>query len=267
MARRLLARGDRVTGIRTDPERAEQLRLLGVEPLVLDLADPGAAARIPSGVDAILALQSARGEGEAAYRRAYLEANYTLLDAARRQAVGAFVYAGSTGLFGQRDGTDVQEDTPPMPGTPTGEILLEAERAILAAVAQGIPARIVRLSGLYGPGRLWIIDRVRRGLMTLGPGDAAWMNACHQDDAVTTLLAVLDRGRNGGLYHATDALPMRRGEVITFVAGRLGFQVGRSASGISFAGPNRRILGVRTRQELGITCRWPSLREGLGPFF
>jgi nucleoside-diphosphate-sugar epimerase len=112
-----------------------------------------------------------------------------------------------------------------------------------------------------------MIDRVRSGLLALGPGDDAWLNSCHQDDAVAALRAVLARGRDGATYHATDAEPLRRSEVVALVAGRLGIPPPR-ASGAAPApgGPNRRIRGERTRAELGLSLRWPSLREGLSPF-
>jgi nucleoside-diphosphate-sugar epimerase len=265
VARRLLARGDRVTGIQFDPGRAEQLRLLGVEPLVLDLSDP-ASASLPADTDAILALQSPRGGGEAGYRRACLDVNRTLLAWARRHPVRALVHTGSTGIFEQRDGSEVDEATPPAPVTPTGAVLLEAETLLLEAAAAGIPARILRLSGLYGPGRLWLIDRVARGIITLGPGDEVWMNACHQEDAVLALLAVLDRGRNGAIYHATDQQPMRRREAIAWVAERLRIPLQPASAEPPPPAPNRRILGERTRKELGIQLKWPSLKVGLEPF-
>jgi nucleoside-diphosphate-sugar epimerase len=264
VAARLLARGDRVTGIRTGRARAEALRALGIDPLALDLADPDSAGRIPGGVDAILALQAAQGGGEPAYRRAYLEANATLLLAARALGVRALVHTGSTGLFAQRDGSDVDETTRPAPGSGTGEILVEAERLLLEGAAQ---ARIVRLSGLYGPGRAGLIDRVRSGAMALGPGDGAWMNFCHLDDAAEAVIAVLDRGRNGAIYHATDAMPLRRREVIRHVAARLGIPPPEAAGESPTAGPDRRILGLRTRAELQLRLRWPSLKEGLEPLF
>ena len=266
VARALVARGDRVTGIRSSPERAEALRALGVEPLALDLAEPGSGGRLPGDVDAILALQSARGKGEAPYRRAYLAVNRTLLDAASRLGVRSFVHTGSTGIFGQQDGSEVDERTPPAPATPEGRVLAQAEGALLAAAAAGVPASLLRLSGLYGPGRLWLIDGVAQGRLALGPGDGAWMNACHLDDAVAAVIAVLDRGRAGAVYHATDLTPLRRREVIAFVAGRLGIPVPVSAAGPDPAAPDRRILGAHTREELALPCRWPSVREGLAPF-
>jgi len=237
-------------------------RRRGLEPLAIDLAEPGAAERLPEDLDAILALQSARGPGEPSYRRAYLDANRALLAAARRAKVRAFVYTGSTGIFGQRDGSDVTEATPPAPATAEGRVLLEAETALLAS---GAPARILRLSGLYGPGRLWLVDGVAQGRIALGPGDGAWLNACHQDDAVAALLAVLDRGRDGAVYHATDACPLRRREAIAFIAERLGIPAPTSLAARDPLAPDRRVLGERTREELGLRLRWPSLREGLAP--
>src|SRR5690242_12282508 len=149
VARALLARGDRVTGIRRDPARAAALADLGVTPLALDLAAPGAAAALPRDVDAVVACQSASGDGAEAYRRAYVRANGALLGLAAAGGVRSFVYTGSTGLFGQRDGSDVDEDTPPAPASLTAEVLVEAEALVAAAAVGGIPARVVRLSGLY----------------------------------------------------------------------------------------------------------------------
>jgi len=262
VAARLLGRGDRVTGVRSDPERAEGLRALGVEPLALDLADPD--ADIPDGVEAILALQSAQDGSEVGYRRAYLMANDTLLRAARRLDVKALVYSGSTGVFTQRDGSEVDEDSAPTPGSATSHVLAEAERMLLGAAGEGLPVRIVRLSGLYGPARTGVIERVRGGALALGPGDGAWMNFCHRDDAVETILAALDRGRDGAVYHATDALPMRRREVVRHVAEKLG--IPPPSGDAPAAGADRRVSGVRTRAELGLELWWPSLREGLEPF-
>ncbi len=264
-----LARGDRVTGVRRDPERASALASLGVAPLRLDLADPGSADRLPNDLEAVVACQSASADGAGPYRAAYVEANRTLLAAARRAGARAFVYTGSTGVFGQRDGGDVDEGTPPEPASPEAEVLVEAERLVAAAAGSGMPACVVRLSGLYGPGRTGVVDRVRSGALALGPGDETFMNFCHLDDAVAAVLAALSRGRAGAVYHGTDAHPAPRREVVEWVASRLGFAPTRREPA---AGPppgarpaHRRILGERTRAELGLALRWPTFREGLAP--
>jgi nucleoside-diphosphate-sugar epimerase len=260
VAARLAERGDRVTAVRRDPARAEALRAPGVTPLALDLADPGAPARIPHDVEAILALQAPREAGEAAHVRAYLQASAHLLEAARDRGARPLVFTSSTRVFGQEDGSEVDEATPPCPAGTAARILLEAE-----ALVRGGAGRVVRLSGLYGPGRYWMVDRVRSGAFALGPGDRAWLNSCHRDDAVEAVLAVLDRGRDGAVYHATDAGPMRRGDVVRFVAGGLGLAP-PVAPGEPGGGLGRRVRGEKSREELGLALAWPSLREGLGAY-
>jgi len=259
VARALAARGDEVTALRRDPARAEALAAPGITPLALDLSAPGAAARLPS-FDAAVACQSAGSDTVAAYRAAYVEASRALLEAAARHGARKMVYTGSTGVFGQRDGSLITEVTPPAPASPTAEVLLEAERLIRGA-APGVPACLLRLSGLYGPGRAGLLQRVRSGALALGPGDDAFMNFCHLDDAVALVLAALDRGEPGAAYHGSDAAPPRRREVVEWVASQLGVEPTRSE--LPVGGPSRRIDSSWTRRELGVTLRYPSFREGL----
>jgi nucleoside-diphosphate-sugar epimerase len=263
LARAMVARGDRVTGIRRDPARAAALAGLGVTPLVVDLAAPGAADRLPA-VDVVVACQSSAADTPEAYRAAYVVATGALLEAARRGGARSLVYTGSTGVFGQRDGAEVDEATPPAPASPTAQVLVEAERLVLGAPATlGVPAQLLRLSGLYGPGRSGTIDRVRRGALALGRGDDAFMNFCHLDDAVAFVLAALERGQAGATWHGSDAAPPRRREVVEWMAAKLGVEPPRLPEGAaSPPGPNRRIRSERTREALRVTLRYPSFREG-----
>ncbi len=262
IARRLVARGERVTGIRRDAARAASLAAFGVEPLAVDLAAPGAEERLPR-VDAIVACQAAGSDGEAAYRAAYLDANRTLLRAAALSGARSFVYTGSTGVFGQRDGSDVDEATPPAPSSPTAAVLVEAERLVLGAAGAALRTAVVRLSGLYGPGRTGIVERVRSGALALGPGDDAWMNFCHQEDAVSFVLAALERAGPGAIHHGSDEAPARRREVVEWIARRIG--VAPKTSAAAPPGPNRRVLSAATREALGLTLAYPSFRDGLAP--
>ncbi|HVP67060.1 MAG TPA: NAD-dependent epimerase/dehydratase family protein [Anaeromyxobacteraceae bacterium] len=261
IARALSSRGDRVTAVRRDPGQAALLRSAGAEPLFLDLASPQAARLLPTDMAVVVACQAASGDGVEPYRLAYLDANRTLLEAARRANARAFVYTGSTGVFGQRDGSEVDESTAPAPAGAGAEVLAEAEALVLGG---GVPSMVLRLSGLYGPGRLWPVERVRAGKLALGPGDDAWMNFCHLDDAVAAVLSAVDRGRPGAVYHATDAGPARRRDVVEWVSSRLGIPVPRAPEGSRAPeGPNRRIRGERTRALLGLGLVHPSFREGL----
>jgi nucleoside-diphosphate-sugar epimerase len=262
IARRLAAAGERVTGVRRDAARAAALASIGVTPLAVDLAQPGAERLLPD-ADAVVACQAAGSDRVEDYRRAYVDANRALLAAAVRAGARSFVYTSSTGVFGREDGADVDEASPPSPATPSAEALVEAERLVAAAAGQGLRASVVRLSGLYGPGRAGIADRVRSGALALGPGDDAWMNFCHLEDAAAFVLAALDRARPGGIHHGSDAHPARRREVVEWIAARLGIPPPRAAAGRR--GPNRRVLSGATRDALGVTLAYPSFREGLAP--
>jgi nucleoside-diphosphate-sugar epimerase len=268
VVRALVARGESVTAVRRGESGRAALVAAGAWPVIADLARGESVEALPLGLDAIVSCVAASGEGPEAYRTAYVDANRTLLAYAQRHPLRAFVYTGSTGVFGRSDGGDVEETTPPEPASEGGRILLEAERLVLSAAAHKVRASVVRLSGLYGPGRAGIVERVNSGRLALGPGDDAWMNFCHRDDAVAAVLAALDHGRRAAIYHATDAFPTRRRDVVAWIAARLGIAPPHAPAGAAAParGAHRRVLGVATRRELGLTLLYPSFREGLEPF-
>lgn len=271
LAAELLRRGHRVSGVRRHVEGQASLVGLGISPVVADLADPRAVERLPDDVDAVVVCTAPTGGDAYSYRAAYVEVNRTLLEWAAAPGLAGYVYTGSSGVFGQDDGGEVDEDTPVSPSGDSAEILVEAERTVLAAARErGVSTRVVRLTGLYGPGRTGIVERVRSGALGLGPGDDTWMNFCHRDDAVSVVLAALERGRDGAVYHGTDAHPTRRRDVVAHVAERLGVSprlaTGESRGAGGRRGANRRVLSEKTRVELGIDLRYPSFREGLAPF-
>ena len=265
VARALAGSGHRVTAVRRDPGRAAALLSPGVDPLALDLSGPEALERLPRDLDAVVACQSAGADGPEAYRRAYVTCTRTLLDALRaagRPAV--LLYTGSTGVFGQRDGSDVDEETSPAPASPAAEVLVEAEELVRGAARDGIRSMVLRLSGLYGPGRTWPVERVRAGQIALGPGDGAWLNLCHLEDAVSAVLAGLARGGAGSVYHASDAEPVRRRDLVQWVSSRLGIappHLPPEARPSSL--PDRRIRAEWTRAALGLELRYPTYRQGL----
>lgn len=268
VARRLVARGDRVTALtRTEPS-AKHLREIGIEASALDLAAPGASRSIRGRYDGIVAMQSASGLGAAAYRRAYLEATRCVLESEGADGA-AFVYVSSTGVFGRTDGSWVDESTPPSPAEPTAQVLVEAERLVLDRSWHRAQPRIVRCSGLYGPGRTGTIERVRAGTLALGDGDETWMNFCHRDDAAVAVIAALDRGSPGAIYHASDASPAMRRDLVAWISARIGMDPSRRPEGSPKGGrrgANRRVSSEATRRELETVLAYPSFREGLAPF-
>lgn len=268
LARRLLARGDRVTGLTRTDASATALQALGIPALALDLADPEAVQAIPGRYDGVLAMQSAAGGDSAAYERAYVDATRGLLGSKALAGAG-FVYVSSTGVFGQTDGAWVDETTPAQPADPSSAVLVEAERLVLDRSWHKAKSCVVRCSGLYGPERTGTIERVRSGALSWGVGDATWMNFCHREDAANTVIAALDRAKPGAIYHASDEAPATRHDVVAWIASRLGIapktHLEETATGRR-RGANRRVSAEATRLELGVTLAYPSFRDGLAPF-
>jgi nucleoside-diphosphate-sugar epimerase len=148
-------------------------------------------------------------------------------------------------------------------------VLVDAERQVLEAASErGLPACVVRPSGLYGPGRYGLLERVRRGSLALGDGDDRWTNWCHRADITRMTLAALDHGETGAIYHASDATPAPRREVVEWISAALGIDAPRrdaAATGETASRPvaNRRISAASSRERLGTPLLYPSFREGL----
>jgi nucleoside-diphosphate-sugar epimerase len=265
VAARLAARGDRVTGLTRTEESARRLRAVGIDALAIDLAAAGAKDLLRGRHDAIIAMQSASGRDEADYTRSYLDATRNVLESEAAEGV-PFVYVSSTGVFGQTDGSWVDETTPPQPADGTSRVLVAAERLVLDTSRHRARARIVRCSGLYGPGRTGTIERVRSGALAWGGGDEAWMNFSHRDDAAATVIAALDRGVPGAIYHSSDATPTTRHDVVAWIAERLGIEPSRHDERGQIQarrGAHRRVRAEATRRELETALAYPSFREGL----
>ena len=260
VARELAAAGHEVTGIRRRLADEAGLRAAGIRPLTCDLADFHAVRRLPD-VQGVVVCTAPHVHGEDAYRQAYVEINEALLERYADAPLSAYVYTSSTSVFGQSDGGDVDEETPVRPVGPTAEILVEAEHRVRGAAAS-VPTRVVRLSGLYGPGRTGLLDRVRQGQLALGADDLHWMNFCHRDDAVAFVRAALEGGAAGAVYHGSDANPAHQRDVVWWVAERLGIQPAVHRGEEEPRGPHRRVLSEKTRRALAVSLRYPSYREG-----
>jgi nucleoside-diphosphate-sugar epimerase len=126
------------------------------------------------------------------------------------------LFVSSTSVYGQQDGSWVDEDSPTEPASFSGKRLLEAEALIRAS---GFPHCILRFSGIYGPGRTRLIEQVRQGRAVLS---AAFTNRIHADDCAGVLAHLINQVREGQqpepLLVATDSTPAPMAEVVNWLA-------------------------------------------------
>ena len=260
LARRLLARGWRITGTTRDPARAAALAETGVTPLVWPdgPAPPplGAATHIlvstPPGADGDPVL-GALGDAIAAA-------------AGRLRWVG---YLSTTAVYGDHGGGWVDETTPPNPASRRGHWRAAAEAAWQGV--PGLPLHIFRLAGIYGPGR-GPFAKLRAGTARriVKPGQV--FSRIHVEDIAQVLEASIDRPNPGAIYNLCDDDPAPPQEVLAHAAALLGIDpppeipfetADMTPMARSFYGENKRVRNDRIKRELGVRLRYPDYRSGL----
>lgn len=248
---RLAERGVRAVGVR---RRADALPE-PLEPVSLDLTDPGEAV-LPA-ADAVVVTLTADGRDATAYERTYLGALRGLHLALPSDAAPRVVLVSSTGVLGGTDGEVVTEATPPDPQRATAHVLLAAEELAADLFPDLV---IVRPAGIYGPGRMSLIERVRTATPVT---HRRVTNRIHRDDLVTVLSTVLDAPEPPRLLHAVDHDAAQLGDVVTHLAARLGGEVPPDNSPAG-EGPLGKIIDGALVHSLVPRSRWryPTFREG-----
>jgi nucleoside-diphosphate-sugar epimerase len=186
--------------------------------------------------------------------------------------VGTFVYTSSTAVYPQGGGAVVDETADAPGSTSNGAVIRESEILLQAAPASVVRRHfILRLAGIYGPGRHHLLDQLRAGVPVLGGSGDHHLNLVHRDDIVDALLACLGAADVVGsmVFNVADATPVMRAEVVAWLAQ----QLGRAAPGFDGAAgtrrggapmPDRIISSVRLQRVLGWRPRYPDYRAGYG---
>lgn len=253
----LAARGDEVWGIRRDPSPLPP----AIRPLRGDLLDTDGLMRIlPAAPDVVVYAASAGGFSDHEYRDAYVEGVRSLLRALVRSGAEPrrLLFTSSTGVYGQTDGGWVDEDAPPEPAAFNGSRVLEGEDVILDGP---FPSVVLRLGGIYGPGRTSLLDRVRQGGVVC-PENPVWSNRIHRDDCAGALLHLVDLPDPSPVYIGVDREPADLCEVMGWLARRLGApEPVREIGGAAGRGSNKRCSSDRLVAS-GYRFRFPDYRSG-----
>ncbi len=269
LGQRLSASGAQVLGLRRQGDPDGALAAAGIQAVQGDLTRPEDLEAIPGDFDAVVcAVSSSRG-GVDAYREVYLGGARNLVHWARHRRVGRLVSVSSSSVYSQTDGSWVTEDSPAEPAGPTGQLLIATEEVFAEAYRSGVVAtHIVRVAGIYGPGRGHLFGQFVTGLARRDPGHGRWINMIHRDDVASALEAILLRGEPGRIYNAVDDEPVLQGEFLRFLATETGLPLpplAESAEPIPTrkrGTTHKRVSNRRLREELGWQPRFPTFREG-----
>ncbi len=272
LAAHCLASGVRVGALTRNPETAAHLRAMGVEEVIEgDLADPDWHARVQGHYEAVVNCVSSAGGGVAGYRKSYLEGQRAILEWCAGRGIRSYVYTSSTSVYPQDGGVIVDESADTREAPETGQILLQSEQLVAEAAARLGRWYVLRLAGIYGPGRHHLLDQLRDGPGVIpGRGDYT-LNLIHLDDIVAAICAALANSRApSGIYNIADDSPETKASLMNWLADALGlpaprFDPDQVSARLQRRGgrmPDRKILNAKAKRELGWAPKYPSFREG-----
>ncbi|HUR58852.1 MAG TPA: NAD-dependent epimerase/dehydratase family protein [Opitutaceae bacterium] len=262
-----MARGLRVTALTRNASRAVLLRREGVAVVEADLATGDWHERVAAAPEFALNCVSSGGGGLESYRRSYVEGMASIAAwAERRGAVHTFVYTSSTSVYPQGDGARVDEEAATAGAGGRGQVLLEAERRAREAGGAWTRWFILRLAGIYGPGRHHLLEQVGAGEVA-GVGEHR-LNVAHRDDITAAIWSCFGAppAVANEIFNVADDAPAPKAEVTAWLAGQLGRPAPRF-TGLPLGGrrsttPDRVIGNAKLKDTLGWRPRFPTYRDG-----
>ncbi|PLQ01445.1 NAD-dependent epimerase/dehydratase family protein [Cupriavidus pauculus] len=295
---RELATRMRVFAVTSQPSRQAELREAGAIPLVANLDQPATLARLSRLAARVIDLAPPPGQGDGdprtqallgalrrtswrrtrAQRPGVSEAailpergwHRAFEAASRHRAAGAFIYASTTGVYGDRGGARVQEFHAVRPQTARARRRVAAESAVRAFGRDaGWRTGVVRVPGIYAEDRL-PVARLHKGTPALAPQDDVYTSHIHADDLARAMIAALWRGRPQRVVHASDDTELRMADYFDLVADRKGLprppritrQQARDTIDptlLSFMSESRRLDNRRLKRELRLRLRYPTV--------
>ncbi len=231
-----------IRGTSTRRERNLTIERLGITPRVVSLADQATLRSVLEGCSAaFMTVAPGRSGG---FRSTYLDGVEHLMAASEGTELRRIIFTSSSSVYGQTDGSWVDETSPTVPDTESGRVLLEAENRLLAGCAERkIEATVVRLTGIYGPDR-GPAKRIAAISGTERSDGDAFLNLVHRDDIVTALRGILDVSHHG-IINLNDDAPTTRRDYYTRLIASANLPPVRWTEG-----PGKRDLGKRVRNDL-----------------
>ena len=247
------------------PEKSDVLAAMGVQTSLVREDEPAPDDAL-AGATHILVSAPPGEHGDPVVR------SYAKAIGAQAAGLRWLGYLSTTGVYGDRGGDWVDEDSPLRPNTARGQRRVDAEAAWRdLSDRYGLPLHIFRLAGIYGPGRNALVSlRAGRARRIVKPGQV--FSRIHVDDAAQVLERSIAEPRPGRIYNVCDDEPSPPPDPIAFAAELLGeaappktpFQDAElSPMARSFYADNKRVRNTRIKTELGVKLAYPTYREGL----
>lgn len=258
------------------PASVERTRALGARGIVLDLDDRRSPRRLAALArwTIYLAPPPRSGTREPRIARVIAAARGSLRRGRGAGTRARWVYASTTGVYGDACGAWIDETRPIAPASERAWRRAAAEQEVRSFARSGLArAPILRIPALYAHDR-WPLERLRHGDPLSRAEEDLYVNHVHAEDLARIAWHALFRGRPARVVHACDDRPIRLGEWLDAVADALGLPAPPRAGQAAIAAhrdgtvpqalvESRRLLNGRLVRELGYRLRWPSVDAAL----
>ncbi len=265
VARRWRDAGHDVFVVTRSEARSRELADEGYCSIVADVLRPETLADLPV-ADSVLFAVGYDRRSNASIHETYAGGLAHVLDALPAET-GRLIYISSTGVYGQTEGEIVDERSATEPSREGGRASLAAEQTLWAHPL-GQRGVVLRLAGIYGPGRIPLVAKICAGEPIPAP-ERGWLNLIHVDDACSVVLAAAERAEPPQTYLVSDGHAIERRAYYQELARLVGVPPpvfatpAPDSSSAARATSNKRVSNERMQAELNVALAYPTYREGL----
>ncbi len=199
--------------------RRSAVPMAGAELIQADLLKPETFGELPP-IDDIVYCAAADGHSEDSYRQIYQQGLNNLVKATK--ASGGYrrlIYISSTSVYAEHQGGWVDENNPDLVHQGPSRFMVSGERDLIEGPDD---YTILRMGGIYGPGRTYFLRRVKEGAERIYSKGGLYSNRIHRDDCVGMILHTLKSAATRQIYNGVDSESADRNEVIRWMAQQLG---------------------------------------------
>ena len=269
LAKQCISKGWTVSALTRNSAKAKDLRAMGVDKVIeAQIEDENWHDQLDSSQDFVVNCVGAASSDAQGYISSYIEGQDSVMKWLKQGSVKTFVFTSSTSVYPQSGKRFVDETASCVGVSEKGGLLLAAEQKCFPPVSSISRSFILRLSGLYGPGRHLLMNKVKQGEDIDGNEDRI-LNLIHRDDAANAVISCLqaDESNLGRIYNVSDGTHATRGQIVAWLAESLNLSTPSFKGDDEEGTPNRKVSNNRILHDLSWSPEYSNYQLGYQSIF
>ena len=250
-------KNQKLYGLRRSAKTADKT---GMQWIQADLTHLASLKNLPE-VEYLIYTATPSERTEAAYKSIYYNGLKNLINTVNKTHLKRIFLVSSTSVYGQNNGSWIDEESPTEPKRFSGQILLEAEHWL---ISQALPATIIRFAGIYGPGRSHLLKKLIAGGVHTQASPPKYTNRIHRDDCSGILAHFIDLDQHQKLeacYIGVDSNPAAEWDVHHWLANQMKTSLPKAIQEAADAKQNKRCSNSRLLKS-GYQFKFPNYQSG-----